>query len=136
MTANAAPMFVGQGQSAWCTLTTQNTAIDGTGTVGTCFTADATNGSFLESLRIQPLGTNVPTVLRVFENNGSTNATAANNTLLFEVTLPTTTASAVAALPSILYPMNRLMAPGYKINVTLGTTVSAGWQVTGAGGKY
>ena len=80
MVANTAPIFSRQAHVSWVNgITAANTAKDGTGTVDTVFTADATNGSFLQKLIIRPRGTNVVSVLRVFLNNGSTNATAANN---------------------------------------------------------
>src|SRR5690242_21161977 len=78
-------------------LTTQNTAMDGTGTVTTVFTADATNGGFVQKLRLRAAGSNVATVLRVFINNGSTNTVAANNTLFDEISLPSVTAAAAGA---------------------------------------
>jgi len=120
-------------------LLTANSAKDGTGTVLTVFTADATNGGRVEGVRARACGTNVATVLRVFINNGSANSTLANNTLYAEITCPATTASAVAALGDVLlaapyFPL--VLPPGYKINVTIGTTVAAGLQVTAFGGKY
>lgn len=138
MAANTLPIFIKQGQIEWGTsaLTTANTAKDGTGTVLTVFTADATEGSYAYKLRARPAGTNVATVLRIFINNGSTNATAANNILFDEITLPATTLSEVAALAMYEVPLNIALPPGYKINVTIGTTVSAGYYVSVVGGKY
>lgn len=142
MAGNIDPIFSKVGDIQWCSLTAANTAMDGTGTVGTAFTADATNGGRVERLRCKALGTNVATVLRVFVNNGSTNTTAANNTLIAEITLPATTASNVALLnlqelPSLTDTIFPLVLPiGYKLLVALGTAVSAGWQMTAVGGKY
>jgi hypothetical protein len=116
-------------------LKTANTAVDGTGTVLTVFTAGA-NGSYVNQLVIRPAGTNIATVIRVFINNGSTNATVANNSLFSEVTLPISTASAVAALQGVSVPLNFALPAGYKINVTLGTTVAAGYIPTVQGGDY
>lgn len=118
------------------TLTTQNTAMDGTGTVSTAFTADATNGGFVQRLRLRALGTNIATVARVFINNGATNGTATNNVLWDEITLPATTANAAAGLGLFEIPLGFALPPGYKINVTLGTTVAAGWIASVVGGKY
>lgn len=121
-------------------LKTANTAKDGTGTVLTIFTADATNGGRVDSLIIRAVGTNVATVLRVFVNNGSTSSTVANNTLLTEVTCPATTLSEVAALAAVTpptgWPFPLTLPPGYKLLVTIGTTVSAGLRVGAVGGKY
>lgn len=100
------------------------------------FTADATNGGFLQRLRFKAGGTNVATVMRVFINNGSANSTAANNVFYGEIALPATTASSTAGTPDIDYPMNMAIPPGYRVYVGLGTAVSAGWVVTPVAGKY
>jgi hypothetical protein len=101
------------------------------------FTADATNGSFLQRLRVKSIGTNVASVLRVFINNGATNATATNNTFFGEIALPATTTSAVAPVtPDFDYPMNVVLPAGFKVYVGLATAVAAGWVVTPVAGKY
>ena len=136
MPANTAPIFPRQPDIAWATLTAANTAKDGTGTVATVFTADATNGSRIDYLRIKPLGTNVASVLRVFINNGSTNATAANNSMIEDITLPATTNSEAAQLSAIILNLDLSLPAGYKINVVLGTAIAAGVAVTACGGDY
>ena len=138
MAANTAPIFSSLGDIQWGTtvLTTLNTAKDGTGTVLTCFTADATNGGFVQRIRFRAAGTNIATVARVFINNGSANSTPANNILYDEITLAATTLSEVAALAVYELPLNFALPPGYKLNVTLGTTVAAGYYVSVIGGKY
>ena len=137
MAANTAPIFSIAGDVEWgaTALTTQNTAKDGTGTVLTCFTADV-DGAFVQRIRFRSAGTNIATVARIFINNGSTNATAANNILYDEITLAATTISEVAAQPVYELPLNFALPPGYKLNVTLGTTVAAGYYVSVIGGKY
>lgn len=117
-------------------LKTANTAKDGTGTVLTVFTADATEGGYVDRIIFRAAGTNVATVARVFINNGSTNATIANNVLHKELTLPATTLSEVAQLTHQELVLGFALPPGYKINVTIGTTVSAGYCVSVIGGKY
>lgn len=138
MPANVTPIYSGSADLDWgaTALTTANTAKDGTGTVLTVFTADATNGGYVHSIRFRPAGTNIATVARVFWNNGSTNATAANNILRDEITLAATTLSEVAALALYEIPLGYAMQPGYKLNVTLGTTVAAGYYVSVVGGSY
>ena len=137
MPANTAPIFSKIARAAWVNgLTAANIAKDGTGTVDTLFTADATNGSYLQKLIIRPRGTNTGSVLRVFLNNGLTNATAANNALISEVGLPATANSEVQALAGLELPLNIPIPPGYKINVTLGTAVAGGYAVTAMGGDY
>lgn len=135
MTANTQPTFPLTPKLAWATLTTANTAKDGTGTVSTVVTA-GTNGAFVEDIRAKALGTNTASVLRVFINNGSTNATAANNSLWYEISLASTTLSEVASTADVVIPINREIPPSYKLNVVIGTTVAAGWSVVGASGDY
>jgi hypothetical protein len=100
------------------------------------FTANATNGSRVDFVRVRALGTNVATVIRVWLNNGSTTATAANNTLFFERTLAATTVSQVAELPDVILPINASLPAGYKIYYTFGTAVAAGYSVSVVGGDY
>lgn len=137
MAANTAPIFSIAGDIEWGTtaITTANTAKDGTGTVLTCFTADV-DGAFVQRIRFRAAGTNIATVARVFINNGSANSTPANNILYDEITLAATTLSEVAALATYELPINFALPAGYKLNVTLGTTVAAGYFVSVIGGKY
>lgn len=101
------------------------------------FTADSANGSRVERLRFKANGTNVATVARIFLNNGSTNATASNNTFYGEIALPVTTAAAAALTgPDIDYPLGIVLPAGWKIYIGLGTAVAGGWTVTAVGGKY
>ena len=100
------------------------------------FTADPTNGGFVQRLRFKALGTNVATVARIFINNGSVNTTAANNSFYGEISLPATTLSASAATVDIDYPMNLAINPGFRIYVGLGTAVAAGWVAMPIAGKY
>lgn len=130
MAANTSPIFPLTPKMAWATLTAANIAKDGTGTVSTVATAGA-NAAFVEGIRVVPIGTNVPTVLRVFANNGSSSAVAANNSLWYEVTLPTATLSEVAAQTPQVVAMNRTLPAGYKLNVCLGTAIAAGVSVVG-----
>lgn len=138
MATNKQPIFSSAPDIQWAAsiLTTANTAVDGTGTTLLIFTADATNGGYLQRVIARPLGTNVATVLRLFINNGSTPSTAANNSLIMECTCTATTASQVAAIQNFEMPLNIAVPAGYKIYATVGTTISAGLQLTAIGGKY
>lgn len=100
------------------------------------FTADATNGGYVQRLRFQATGTNTASVARIYLNNGSSNTTATNNTFYGQVSLPATTAINTAATVEIDYPMGFALNPGFRIYVGLGTTVAAGWVCTAIGGKY
>jgi hypothetical protein len=138
MPANTNPIFSVAPDIQWSAapITSANTSKDGTGTVTTVFTADATNGGRVTKLVAMSLGTNVATVLRIFVNNGSSNATVLNNSFLFNMTLPATTLSEVSAQPAYEMPLDLALPLGYKLNCTIGTAVAAGYQLTVTGGKY
>lgn len=137
MPANQTPIFSKVAHMEWANgITAANTAKDGTGTVDTVFTADATNGSYLQKLVVRPRGTNVASVMRVFLNNGSSNATAANNALIGEVSLIATVNTETAAIAGTELPLNIPVPPGYRVTVTLGTAVAGGYVVTAMGGDY
>ncbi len=138
MVANVNPRFPEAGVVQWGTtaITAANTAKDGTGTVTTVFTADALDGSWVRGVLWQPAGTNVVSVGRIFLNNGSVNSTPANNIYLGQINLPVTTNSETASLFAPYFPLNMWVPAGYKINVTIGTAVAAGYYVSVQGGNY
>ena len=117
------------------TITTANTAKDGTGTVVLLFTAGA-NGARVDQVRIRSTGTAVATVIRIFVNNGAVNTTATNNSLYVEATIAATTLSEVAALVDNLIQMNISLPATYRVYVTIGTTVATPLQVSAVGGDY
>ena len=137
MAANTAPIFTLIPETQWgaTAITTANTAKDGTGTVLNVFTAGP-DGSYIQRVRFRPSGTSVQTVARLFINNGLTNATAANNILFDEITLAGITLSETAAQPPFDIPLNFAIPAGYKLNITIGTSVAAGWYVSVVGGDY
>lgn len=164
MAGNTQQIFSKVGVISFCKLKAANTPMDGTGTLdaagtatttnghlGTLFVADATNGGRVERIRCMAEGTNVETVLRLFINNGSTNATAMNNALIAEILLPVTTASnsslvngsgvielptppQVSAFDITACPI--VLPPGYKLMACLGTAVASYWDVVAFGGAY
>lgn len=138
MALNTNPIFSGKPHIEWvgAIVSSANTAKDGTGTVQTIFVADNTNGSYVSFIRLTPIGTNVASVARIFINNGLTNATPANNIQIANATLPATTISEVAAQNPIEIPINMALPAGYKLNITLGTAVDAGFSVVAVGGDY
>jgi hypothetical protein len=139
MPANTQPIFPLTPKIDWEKVTTGNTAMDGTGTVGNLFSAGV-NGAKIDEIKCKSLGTNVKTVLRIFINNGSVTTTAINNTLYAEVDLPATTANDSNAITTeliVLEPLtNLVLSPSYKLYVCVGTTVAAGWQITAIGNDY
>lgn len=118
-------------------VTTANNDYVGTNAAATLvFTANATNGGFVERLRFKAGGTNVATVARIYINNGSTPTSAANNAFFGEVSLAASTASATIATADIDYSMNVALPAGFRIYFQLATAVAAGWACTAVGGQY
>ena len=143
---NNQPIFTRVGDIQWSsTVLSANTSVDLSSglNIYLTFSADTTSGGYVQRLRIKPNNgagvNNNQTVLRVWLNNGGATTTAANNTLIDEISLPATTGSATAALPVYEIPLNIALPPGYAIYVTLGSnagTGSSGYRVTAIGGKY
>lgn len=146
MPANTQPIYSKVGDIAWSSsqpITAANTTRDMTsGTVYTIWTADATNGGFLQKLRfiVDPNvsgGVSAATVARIWINNGSTTGTAANNSLFGNLTLPAVTPSATVANNEFEYPFNVAFPAGYKVCVTIHTaTTTTGWFCNAVAGKY
>lgn len=144
MAANTAPIFTLLGQVSNNSGTGMNQMVtaaanDYTGIdadVSLIFTADPTNGSYVQRIRLKAGGTNVATVARFYINNGSTPGTATNNQFYGEVSLPATTASAVAATVEVDYWLDFALPPGFRLYMGLATAVSAGWCATVIGGDY
>ena len=140
MAQNTSPVFPLVPEITWVNTgaVTANTTTNLTaGTIfDSGFTADATNGSRVDFVRVRALGTNVATVMRVWINNGSATGTAANNTLFFERTLASTTVSQTAEQIDVMVPMNVSLPVGHKIYYTFGTAVAAGYSIQVVGGDY
>lgn len=141
MPANTQPIFTGAPEVLWTTTTmiAANATKDLTsGTIYLAFTADATNGGYVQRIRFRTLGTNsTATVARVWINNGGPTGTAANNALFDEITLPLTNASQTAAQANYELPLNFGLPPTERIYITLGTVPGTdGWQAIVIGGKY
>lgn len=140
MPANNEPIYTRAADIQWIgPIVTANTTADlSAGTSYLVWTADATNGGWLESIRFRPTpaGNTTATVARIFVNNGSTTGTAANNSLFDEITLPATTASATAATAGAEVPVRKAFPAGYRVYITIHTASANGWYATGFGGKY
>jgi hypothetical protein len=126
---------------------TANTAQDGTGTIYPIFTADATNGGYVQRLLFQSITTTAATVCRVFivdtvptvTSGALVSNTSLNTHLSWEVSLPAVTVSQTAASPHIELPINVALPAGYRLAVTFGTSTGAsttGWNVVAIGGKF
>ena len=139
MPSNIDPIYSKAADIQWTTIptgTTANTAGDGTGTVFTVFAADATNGGFVQSIRVKALTISTPTVIRFFINNGSTNTVAANNSFIDEMSIPTVAASSTVAVSVFELPIGRALPAGYKINCCYATSVTGAIALTAFAGKY
>lgn len=144
MTANINPIYSRLGSTSNNDSTAMSQAVlsaanDYTGVSANntlVFTADPTNGSFIQRLRFKAAGTNTASVARVYINNGSTPGTAANNAFYGEITLPGTAATIIAATVEIDYPMNFAIDPGFRIYFGLGTAVLGGWVCVCIAGVY
>ena len=139
MAANIQPIYTRLADVQWATDIVQSANTTTTLTSGTIypvFTADTTNGGYVQRIRFRPLGTNAATVARVWINNGSDTTVAANNSLWDEIAIALTTVSQTAAQATYELPLNFPLPASYRLYVTLGTAVAAGFDVTVIGGKY
>lgn len=113
--------------------TSANTATDGTGAnTSLIYTADATEGSYVYFVRLKPISTIAATVARLWYcsatgsfSAGTTN-TAANTTMIAEISISAWTASNTAA--SVVYdiPVNMPLPASTKLLMTFGTSTGAG----------
>jgi len=142
MAANVSPVFTNISRDQWIgPCTAANNTVDITsGTSYLVCTADATNGSFLEELRVKvaPGNSTVASVMRVWLNNGSSIGTATNSALIGELGLSLTTTSAVFPQPDFIWSYGKRLTPGHKIYVTFGTAPggSSSFAVTAILGDY
>lgn len=112
--------------------TSANTATDGTGAnTSLIYTADATEGSYVYTVRLKPVSTIAATVARLWYCSatgvftaGATN-TAANTTMVAEITIAAWSASNTAAAPVYEIPVNLPMNASTKLLMTFGTSTGA-----------
>ena len=71
MAVTNTPIFVQAPRHSAVAISTANTNRDGSGTVGTVFTANAINGSLIDRIEIMAAGTTTAGVVRLFIHNGS-----------------------------------------------------------------
>ena len=141
MAANTIPIFTLTPRINFANLlaANANTALDGTGTVSTVYTAGS-NGSFVINLIVKSSTTTTTSAagtLRVWINNGSATSSASNNTLIREYVLTAVTASATTSTLNFEFPLNIQLPAGYTIICTVATmAASTGWQFTCTGADY
>jgi hypothetical protein len=139
MPANTAPIFTLRPEIMWSvSITAANNTGDLTsGTVYPVFTA-GTEGSYVQKIRFRHTGANsAATVGRVWINNGSTTATAVNNTLFDEITIAANATFVTnAASTNYELPLMFALPPNYIIYVTIGAAAAGGIDATVIGGDY
>jgi hypothetical protein len=109
-----------------------NTATDGTGSnMYQIFEADATEGSFVQSVRLKAISTIAATVARIWFCSdtgtftaGTTND-ATNTTLIAEIAIAAWTVSQTVASPVYEIPINMALPPGTKLLISFGTSTGA-----------
>lgn len=150
MAGNSNPIFSRIGIVSGSTTGTVATFSSGSYTVGTnifnVFTADATNGSFVQRIRFIPISTTsatatTATVHRIYVSSVSApgaTTTAANTWLFQEVAAAAQTPATTTAVAYIEVPLNVALPPGYAILVNSSTTSTAntGWATSVFGGAY
>lgn len=135
MAANTAPIYGRTPDLQVCGSvigSAANTATDGTGAnISLIYTADATEGSFVSCVRLKAISTIAATVARFWVctatgafTPGTTN-TAANTTMLGELTVSGWSASNNLASPVYEFPVNMPLNASFKILVSFGTSTGA-----------
>lgn len=129
MAANKEPIFTLTPISAVAQIATANTNRDGTGTIGTVYSAGA-NGGRVEYIRIQAAGTTTAGVIRLFIHDGSAYR------LWKEILVSAITPSAsVEAYSAEYVPSVALVLPtGYSLRAS--THNSETFNVFAHGGDY
>ena len=151
MPANSDPIFTKNGKFGSALVTGSNPGTDGNtaNVIGTnvflAFTADATNGSFVQRVRWIATGSanniaTAATVGRVWISSTSSGSTSTSTAFLIsEVVLPSVTAAASASVaPYIDVPIGFPVPAGYSVLVGNANTPNAGtaWRADVIAGDY
>ena len=146
MAANTNPIYsrVGDLQGIQTSNLTASTT-DGTGAnVLAFFTADSTEGGYVDRVILKPIGSTAATVARIFlcddtgtYTAGTTNTTGTMN-LIAEATCAAITSSTTVAQNDIVIPIRMAIPASYKLCIGFGTATGAstGYSVLAVGGKY
>lgn len=105
MAANTAAIFIETPKAPKVRISTANTARDGTGTLGTLYTAGA-DGSFFKGFRFQAEGTTTAGVIRLFIQTAGAGNHELKREMLVSAVTPTT---AVEATSGEWYPAFGIM---------------------------
>ncbi len=150
MAGNALPQFCASGSLGTPqNMSAANTNGQGAGTIATdiylLFTADATNGSLVEYVRIYPTASaaatnTAATVIRIFASSITTSTTTSANThLLYEIAIPIVSADS-ASLAQLYYdvPLNIRLPASWTILATTHVVANANtaWKAVAVGGHF
>lgn len=149
MAGNTQPQFTLKGNIGFAVLTTANTKSDGTGTIATdlfvAFTADATNGSYVEFARIEGVASvaataTSATVVRLFASSKTSGATATTDTVLIaEIAIPAITADQTTTATNVYdVPLGFRLPAGWTIlaSTHIVNATNTSWRAVVFGGDY
>lgn len=136
----ATAQYINTPRSAIATLSTANTAFDGSGTIVTVFTAGAA-GARIERVVCSATGTTASGLITLFVGTDSAANTTANthlyDTLMVDAMTPTTTSPPFSTTAEEFSEANKwplILGPGQTLRAA--TTVAQGFRVTAVGGDY
>lgn len=129
MPAGTTPVFVLTPRSPAVRFATANTGRDGTGTLGTLFTA-GTNGAFFKGFRYQAEGTTTAGVIRIFIQAAGAGNNELKREMIVAAITPSTTVEATSAewYPSggIVLAANDVVKVGTHIAETFSAWLEGG----------
>lgn len=126
----AAPIFIGTPKSPTVQIATANTLRDGTGTLGTVYTA-GTSGARIDRLNITAIGTTTAGMIRLFLSDGT------NNRLVSELPVVAITPSATqpAFTADIVFDQGLVLQAAYLLKASTNNAETFNVTVTN-GGDY
>lgn len=132
MAANTSPIFLLTPNNGIASVSTANTARDGTGTIATIFTAGA-NGSRVEEIVVKATGDPADSVVTVFLYDGSTYHLFDE----FDIGDPAAASATVAGYREARTYRNLMLASGWSIRAAITVALTAGvMKVICHGGDY
>lgn len=130
MAVTSTPIFSQAVRHEVATISTANTNRDGSGTLGTIFTAGS-DGSLIDHVDVQAIGTTTAGVVRLFIHNGS--AAFLWKEILVSAITPSTTIEAFRASVDCSKPENRLVLPdGWSLRASTHNAESFNVHALGA----
>ena len=150
MPGNTDPIYsrTGDVQSSALVAAVNASLYNAAGTIATdvykVWTADATNGGFLQRCRVKYVANattaSTPCVMKFFITSASSGAVTDSNSWFYdEIAIPATgTLTTTAGNVSYDVPFNFAIPAGYSVvvKITVAQPASCGFIVTGVGGKY